>query len=172
MYLRLWVLFLLFWVTGGAGPNPKTLVMRRINLIVIHCTGTREDRRLTESMLEEYHRWLGFDGCGYHYYIRRDGRVIPMRPLGKAGAHARGYNSFSIGIAYEGGLDSLGNPADTRTSFQRVSLQWLVSSLLQDFPDSKVVGHRDLSPDLNGNGVIEPEEWIKQCPCFDVKTAL
>ena len=29
-------------------------------------------------------------------------------------------------------------------------------------------GHRDLSPDLNGNGEIEPEEWIKQCPCFDV----
>jgi hypothetical protein len=30
-----------------------------------------------------------------------------------------------------------------------------------------VCGHRDLSPDLNGNGEIEPEEWIKQCPCFD-----
>ena len=26
----------------------------------------------------------------------------------------------------------------------------------------------NLSPDLNGNGEIEPEEWIKQCPCFDV----
>ena len=21
---------------------------------------------------------------------------------------------------------------------------------------------------MNGNGEIEPEEWIKQCPCFDV----
>ena len=30
-------------------------------------------------------------------------------------------------------------------------------------------GHRDLSPDLNGNGEIEPEEWIKACPCFEVK---
>lgn len=29
-------------------------------------------------------------------------------------------------------------------------------------------GHRDLSPDLNGNGVIEPEEWVKVCPCFEV----
>jgi hypothetical protein len=25
---------------------------------------------------------------------------------------------------------------------------------------------------LNGDGVISPEEWLKACPCFDVKTAL
>ena len=31
-----------------------------------------------------------------------------------------------------------------------------------------ICGHRDLSPDLNGNGEIEPEEWVKACPCFDV----
>ena len=29
--------------------------------------------------------------------------------------------------------------------------------------------HRDLSPDLNGNGEIEPEEWIKACPCFNAE---
>jgi N-acetylmuramoyl-L-alanine amidase len=35
-----------------------------------------------------------------------------------------------------------------------------------------VCGHRDLSPDLNGDGEIEPEEWIKACPCFEVKESL
>ena len=30
-------------------------------------------------------------------------------------------------------------------------------------------GHRDLSPDRNGNGEIEPEEWMKACPCFDAE---
>ncbi|MCD8182292.1 MAG: N-acetylmuramoyl-L-alanine amidase, partial [Bacteroides sp.] len=25
-------------------------------------------------------------------------------------------------------------------------------------------------PDLNHNGEIEPEEWIKECPCFDAMT--
>jgi N-acetylmuramoyl-L-alanine amidase len=30
-----------------------------------------------------------------------------------------------------------------------------------------VVGHRDLSPDLDHDGVVEPHEWVKQCPCFD-----
>ncbi|PWL81412.1 MAG: N-acetylmuramoyl-L-alanine amidase, partial [Prevotellaceae bacterium] len=23
------------------------------------------------------------------------------------------------------------------------------------------------SPDLNGDGIIEPWEWMKACPCFD-----
>ena len=35
-------------------------------------------------------------------------------------------------------------------------------------PNVKIIGHRDLSPDLNGNGVIEPFEFMKACPSFDV----
>jgi N-acetylmuramoyl-L-alanine amidase len=45
----------------------------------------------------------------------------------------------------------------------------LVLLLLKDYPGSRLCGHRDLSPDLNHNGEIEPEEWVKQCPCFDVR---
>ena len=44
--------------------------------------------------------------------------------------------------------------------------------LLRDYPDSWLYGHRDLSSDLNHNGEIEPEEWIKACPCFDAVTIL
>jgi N-acetyl-anhydromuramyl-L-alanine amidase AmpD len=32
-----------------------------------------------------------------------------------------------------------------------------------------VVGHRDLSPDLDGDGQVEPHEWIKLCPAFEVR---
>lgn len=38
-----------------------------------------------------------------------------------------------------------------------------------DYPEAKVVGHRDLSPDVNGNGEVEPMEWTKECPCFKVE---
>ena len=48
------------------------------------------------------------------------------------------------------------------------SMRVLVKTLLKQYPGSRVCGHRDLSPDLNANGEIEPEEWIKQCPCFNV----
>ena len=44
--------------------------MRKINLIVIHCSATREDRTLTAFDLNLLHRRRGFNGTGYHYYIR------------------------------------------------------------------------------------------------------
>lgn len=44
---------------------------------------------------------------------------------------------------------------------------FLILTLLKDFPGCRVCGHRDLSPDLDGDGEIEPEEWIKACPCFE-----
>ena len=48
--------------------------------------------------------------------------------------------------------------------------QWaLGKNLLEVFPGCRVCGHRDLSPDRNGNGEIEPEEWMKACPCFDAE---
>lgn len=142
--------------------------MRKINLIVIHCSATREDRALTVFDLEASHRRRGFNGTGYHYYIRKDGSTHLTRPIERAGAHAKGFNAQSIGICYEGGLDCRGHPADTRTPEQRATLHLLVHQLLERFAGSKVCGHRDLSHDLNGNGQIEPEEWIKACPCFKV----
>ncbi|NDV81844.1 N-acetylmuramoyl-L-alanine amidase [Bacteroides sp. 51] len=144
--------------------------MRRVNLIVIHCSATREDRDFTEYDLDTCHRRRGFNGPGYHYYIRKDGRIIPTRPLEKIGAHAKGHNAHSIGICYEGGLDSRGQPKDTRTEEQKQAIDSLVEELLKRFPNSRVCGHRDLSPDLNGNGEIEPEEWVKACPCFRVES--
>ena len=143
--------------------------MRTINLIVIHCSATCEDKPFSVEALEESHRLRGFDGIGYHFYIRRDGKIITTRPIEKIGAHAHGYNQHSIGICYEGGLDHYGIAKDTRTEWQRHSLRVLVRVLLMDYPGARVVGHRDLSPDLNHNGVIEPMEWTKQCPCFEVR---
>ena len=114
------------------------------------------------------HRRRGMNGPGYHFYIRKNGDIKTTRPIEKIGAHARGHNAQSIGICYEGGISERGRLADTRTVWQKHSLRVLVRALLVDYPGCKVCGHRDLSPDLNGNGEIEPEEWVKQCPCFDV----
>ena len=132
--------------------------MRKIDMIVIHCSATRADVPLSPRQLEEMHRQLGFDGCGYHYYVRRDGEICTMRPVDRPGAHAKGYNRHSIGVCYEGGLDEQGRPADTRTELQKRSLRVLVRVLAMDFQTRRIVGHRDLSPDLDGDGVIEPEE--------------
>lgn len=140
---------------------------RTINLIVIHCTASLCTSILTAQALDDEHRRRGFNGCGYHFYITQDGQVHPMRDTILIGAHAKGYNAHSIGIAYEGGLNPEGKPADTRTPQQRQALIALLRHLLYTYPGAHICGHRDLSPDLNGNGTIEPTEYIKICPCFD-----
>lgn len=142
--------------------------MRKINYIVVHCSATREGCTLTSKVLEAEHRRRGFRTTGYHYYIRRNGTVLGTRSLELPGAHCRGHNKYSIGICYEGGLDARGNPKDTRTPEQRSALHLLVYQLLQQFRNARVCGHRDLSPDLDGDGTVEPWEWVKQCPCFEV----
>ena len=146
--------------------------MREINLIVVHCSATRADRDFTENDLEVCHRHRGFNGAGYHFYIRKNGDIKNTRPLEKPGAHALGYNAHSIGICYEGGLDVRYRPADTRTEWQKHSQRVLIRTLLMDYPGCRVCGHRDLSPDRNGDGRISPEEWVKECPCFEVTSKL
>lgn len=143
--------------------------MRKIDLIIIHCSATREGHALSPSALEACHRRRGFITTGYHYYIRRTGELHVTRPPEWVGAHARGHNAHSIGICYEGGLDARGHAADTRTPAQRRVMHELVARLRKRFPGCRVLGHRDLSPDRNHDGRITPDERIKECPCFEVR---
>ena len=142
--------------------------MRKVNLIVIHCSASRADRDFTEHDLETCHRRRGFNGTGYHFYIRKCGKIVTTRPIERVGAHAKGHNNHSIGVCYEGGISSKGKMEDTRTAQQKHAMRVLLRVLLVDYPGSRVCGHRDLSPDKNGNGEVEPEEWVKECPCFDI----
>jgi N-acetylmuramoyl-L-alanine amidase len=41
--------------------------------------------------------------------------------------------------------------------------------LSEKYPAATILGHRDFSPDKDGDGIIEFFEWIKYCPGFDVK---
>lgn len=139
--------------------------------IIIHCSATRNGHDFRASDIDRWHREQGFAEIGYHYVIDLDGTIEVGRPLTMAGAHCKGWNKRSIGICYIGGLDANGMPADTRTHAQKVSLHNLVEQLMERFPSiTQVLGHRDTSPDRNGDGKITPDEWVKACPCFDVKS--
>lgn len=141
--------------------------MRKINKIVIHCSATIEGQNFTVADITKWHKARGFTTIGYHYVIYLDGTIHEGRPEDQIGAHVTGQNSDSIGICYIGGLDKAGKPKDTRTDVQKVALLALIKELKEKYPDAKVLGHRDCSPDLNGNGIIEEWEWLKACPCFD-----
>lgn len=144
--------------------------IKDIKFIVLHCSATRSDVAYTPDQMEADHRARGWRSAGYHFYVRRSGEVVRLRPLGQIGAHAWGFNRCSIGVCYEGGLSPEGKPEDTRTEAQRYALRGLLRRLKELCPGVVILGHRDLSPDRDGNGRIEPHEWLKVCPSFDAIT--
>lgn len=147
-----------------------------IDAIVIHCSATREGQDVRASDIDKMHKERGFAMIGYNYVIDLDGTVEEGRPLTRDGAHCntkglsgKSYNKHSVGICYVGGLDKDGKAKDTRTPAQKIALADLVRRLVMEYPVVEVIGHRDASPDLNGDGTISSNEWIKACPCFDVR---
>lgn len=147
-----------------------------IDSIVIHCSATREGLDVRASDLDKWHKERGFAMIGYNYVIDIDGTIEVGRPLSMEGAHCstKGFSSFSynkhsIGICYIGGLDKYGNAKDTRTIAQKMAMQELVYNLVNTYPIVDILGHRDTSPDLNGDKKITQNEWIKVCPCFSVR---
>ena len=145
------------------------------NLIVVHCSATVEGNDIGFAEIDEMHKNRGFlhretgIHCGYHEIIRLDGTIELGRPLDQIGAHAKGFNSRSIGICLVGGIAADGEAEDTFTSMQRESLLYTLLHKRRVYKDATILGHRDLSPDLNNDGVITPDEYMKECPCFSVK---
>ena len=129
--------------------------MRKITLIIVHCSAVRPDQQSSAAQIDTWHRKRGWKlGIGYHYVVRRDGSIEPGRPEWLTGSHCVGHNAHSIGVCYEGGLDIRGEPTDTRTEEQKASLRQLLEQLHQRYPRALIVGHHDLNPQ-------------KDCPCFD-----
>lgn len=172
---------------GIVGPHTWSrlgfsLSPRFIDEIIVHCSATKEGIDYSIDKIDQSHKARKFSSyvdsnsntqyIGYHYIILRDGTIIPCRPESKIGCHASGHNTRSIGICYIGGLDARDTDGtmikDTRTPQQKASFIKLIKDIKSRYKTIKrVIGHRDTSPDLNGNGIIEPYEFIKGCPCFD-----
>ena len=123
-------------------------------MIVLHCSGIMPNQHQDIKDVDAYHKSKGWNGVGYHFYVRRDGTVEYGRRLDEVGAHVVNHNKHSIGICYEGGLDSAGEAADTRTPEQVRALREIVERMHAYFPHAVIVGHHDLNP-------------TKPCPCFD-----
>jgi hypothetical protein len=147
---------------------------KSINTLVIHCSATPNGKAFTAKDIDGWHHERGFrrqsgaivnsqyplGHIGYHYVILLDGTVQNGRPLDETGAHAQGHNTYSVGICMIG--------TDKFSLAQWEALDGLVHSLLAKLEIKRICGHRDLSPDKNGDGKIQTNEWTKTCPGFDV----
>lgn len=143
------------------------------NLIVVHCSATPNGKSVSVADIRRWHKERGFKDIGYHWVIDVDGSLHEGRPEDEIGAHAQGVNARSIGVCLVGGTGGpCRNNPGRYTQAQWDSLRRLVRDLLERYPKSSICGHRDLSPDLDHDGVVEPNEWGKLCPSFDVTSWL
>lgn len=144
---------------------------RKITEIIVHCSATPEGRDYTVDDIRRWHKQRGYSDVGYHYIVYRNGQLVQGRDINVIGAHAAGHNAHSVGICYIGGMSADNSrPEDTRTLRQKARLLSLLVDLRKLYPNARIVGHRDLSEDKNGDGIIEPSEWMKACPSFDAKS--
>lgn len=150
----------------------------QIKYLIIHCSATPNGKSFTAADIDSWHQQRGFTRdmslypyhapalkhIGYHFVIRVDGTPECGRYVLETGAHCLGYNTNGIGICMVG-TDQF-SPAQWRTLADQVDI------FKKHYPGLIVLGHRDTSPDTNGNGRVDPQEWLKTCPGFDVNTWL
>lgn len=141
--------------------------MRKIERIFVHCTASPQTWGKDE-LLREF-KSKGWKSPGYHIAIGANGELHRLADDKNVTNGVQGYNSTAINVAYIGGIDAKGKGIDNRTPEQKKSLIYVLSELKEKYPDAVILGHRDISPDTNKNGIVDPWERIKECPCFDAK---
>lgn len=110
------------------GNNPEVLVF--------HHTAANG---LTPEEINRNHISQGWGAIGYHFYIRKDGKIYRGRPEESVGAHAIGRNRTSIGICLEGNFEEEGLTDAQKESLERLSVDMIIKYNLED-----CIGHRDV----------------------------
>lgn len=141
--------------------------MRKVKRIFVHCTATPLYASVSNIMAEFERK--GWKSPGYHFIIPADGRSMNVHPLNLVANGVQGYNQDSVHVAWIGGIDDKGKAVDNRTMEQKEELREILQKLRKLYPQAEILGHRDISPDLNKNGIVDPWERIKECPCFDAR---
>lgn len=134
----------------------------------MHCTATAQDASV--EAIKRGFAAQGWRNPGYHYIVDREGWTTQLLALNLVANGVKGYNEDSVHVAWIGGIDANGKGVDNRTDEQKEELRCLLKRLRRQYPTAQILGHRDISPDRNGNGVVDPWERIKECPCFDAIT--
>ena len=135
--------------------------MRTINRIVIHYTGAAASQSVPSILAywrQAHPDWKGTPG--YHVIISADGTATRLQPDEKITYGVAGYNSHTLHVCF------IGDGAFTAA--QEATLEKRVRYWKDLYPAARICGHRDLSPDKNGDGRITPDEWVKACPGFTV----
>lgn len=116
-------------------------------VIVIHHAGFPDGDK--DSSAEEIHKFHqevnGWAGIGYHYVIRKDGRIEQGRKPQMVGAHAYHHNKNSVGICVAGNFEVAKIKNEQMDSLKLLTA-WLCQRYkLNPMKKGVIVGHRDLN---------------------------
>lgn len=116
-------------------------------VIVIHHAGFPGiDKDSSAEEIHKFHQVVnGWAGIGYHYVIRKNGRIEQGRRLNAVGAHAYQHNQNSVGICVAGNFD-IGKPNAAQMDSLKLLTAWLCQrNKLNPLGKGVIVGHRDLN---------------------------
>ena len=112
--------------------------MRNCDTIIIHHTATPASMDIGVEFIREIHTQdNGWAEIGYHFVIRMNGTVETGRDIGQRGAHAKGHNLASIGLALVGT-----GPDFTRQQWRALEEQVIL--LTAQYGISDIIGHQDV----------------------------
>lgn len=121
--------------------NDKLMIRRMTEAIVLHHSCSKDQ---TVEQIHREHISRGWNGIGYHYYIRRDGSIYSGRPQFAVGSHCQGYNKDTIGICFEGDFRK-----DEITEEQIVAGKELIAYLNKSFGKQlELFNHGELYPTM------------------------
>jgi hypothetical protein len=122
--------------------------MERIDYIIVREVDNCKDCCAVE--IDKMHRRQGWLKIGYHFVVTTEGELETGRALGFPGAHARGFNNCSIGIALCG---------SDHSDEQLSSLFTLVLGLLLQYPDAEIINHPLLRDNDDDDKGFNAEVW-------------
>lgn len=97
----------------------------------------------TPQSIHTSHLKAGYAGIGYHFYIRKNGKIYRGRPIDVIGAHCLNYNGKSVGVCFEGNFEK-----EEMTEKQKTSGKELLNYLKKLYPNVYVKRHKDLNATL------------------------
>lgn len=128
--------------------------------LIVHCSATAPTLDIGVQEIDLQHRQRGSFMIGYHFVIRRNGRMEIGRDVAQPGAHAPRYNQCSIGICLVGGADAKGEEQNNFTPAQLSTLHLLLTDLRVKFPRAEIIGYRDLPRTMSTSPSFDVTLWL------------
>ena len=75
---------------------------RAVRRVFLHCSASDNPAHDSVAVIDRWHKEKGWAGCGYHFFIRRDGTLELGRDLEKTPAAQEGNNTGTIAICLHG----------------------------------------------------------------------